>query len=46
LCYNPLFSLPTTLSAPSHPLFPPSSPLSYPPQTCHHTTPSSYLTTR
>jgi hypothetical protein len=26
LCYNPLFSLPTTLSASSHPLFPPSSP--------------------
>jgi hypothetical protein len=27
LCYNPLFSLSSTFSAPSHPLFPPSSPL-------------------
>jgi hypothetical protein len=27
LCYNPLFSLPATLSAPSHPFFPLSLPL-------------------
>jgi hypothetical protein len=39
LCYNPLFSLPTTLSAPSHPLF--TSP-SYPSLSCHHNTPPSY----
>jgi hypothetical protein len=42
LCCNPLFSLLTNLSAPSHPLFPifNFSPLL--PPTCHHTTPPSY----
>jgi hypothetical protein len=46
LCYNPLFSFPTTLSAPSHPLSPPAftSP-SHPPTNCHHTTPPSYILT-
>jgi hypothetical protein len=45
-CYNPLFSLPTTLSAPSYPLSPhvlitPS----YPSPICHHTDPPSYTLT-
>jgi hypothetical protein len=43
LHYNPLFSLPTTLSAPSHPLSPclhlPLLPLA----TCYHMTPPSYI---
>jgi hypothetical protein len=39
LYYNPLFSLPTILSAPSHPLSSPvfTSP-SYPSPNCHHIT--------
>jgi hypothetical protein len=46
LCYNPLFSLPTTFSTPSHPLSPPvfASP-SHSTPTCHHTTPPFYLCT-
>jgi hypothetical protein len=46
LCYNPLFSFPTILSAPSHPLSSPTctSP-SHPPPTCHQTTPPSYRLT-
>jgi hypothetical protein len=46
LCYNPLFSFSTTLSAPSYLLsslaftFP-----SYSPLTCHHTNPPSYTFT-
>jgi hypothetical protein len=46
LYYIPLFSLLTTLSAPSHPLFPLSFPSpSHLPPTCHHTTPPSYTLT-
>jgi hypothetical protein len=51
LYYNSLFSLPTTLSAPSHPLFPLSSPVTQPVTTiqllptCRHPTPPSYTLT-
>jgi glycosyltransferase involved in cell wall biosynthesis len=45
LYYSPLFSLTTTLSAPSHALFPLSSPPPHPPPTCHHTTLLSYTLT-
>jgi hypothetical protein len=47
LCYNPLLSLPTTLSAPFHPIH--SFPCLHIPllssPTCHHTTHSSYILT-
>jgi hypothetical protein len=42
LCYNWLFSLPITVSAPSPPLFSIFTSLSYPSPTCHHTTSPSY----
>jgi hypothetical protein len=45
LYYKPLFSLPTTLSAPSHPLFPVFTSPFYHSPTCHHTTPPSYTLT-
>jgi hypothetical protein len=46
LCYNPLLSFPTTLSAPSHPLsFPAFTSASHTPQTCHQTTPPFYTLT-
>jgi hypothetical protein len=46
LYYNPLFSFPTTLSVPSHPLSSPAfTYTSHPPQTCYQTTPSSYTFT-
>jgi hypothetical protein len=45
LCYNSLYSLPTTLSAPSHSLSPIFTSLSYPPPTCQHTNPPSYTLT-
>jgi hypothetical protein len=46
LCWLTWFSLPTTLSAPSQPLFCHvfTSPY-YPPPTCHHITPPSYTLT-
>jgi hypothetical protein len=46
LCYNPFFSLATTLSAPSHLLSPPVfTSLFYLSPTCHHTNPPSYTLT-
>jgi hypothetical protein len=42
LCYNPLFSLPTTLCAPSHPLNPVFTSPCYPSPTYHYTTPPFY----
>jgi hypothetical protein len=45
LYYNPLFSLPTTLCDPFHPLFPCITLLFHPLPPCQHTTPPSYTLT-